>query len=116
MTDIAPETATVKSSAATAASRVKSAAAPALGVAASSAHDAYDALKEAAGEAFGETKTQVERLSGRAAERFEAARGDLEAFVQLRPARAIGIAAAVGLLVGLLMRGRSQTIYVRDRR
>lgn len=96
-------------------SRLASAAAPALGGAANSLREAYGAFKDAAGQIIGETRTQLDRLTLDASERFQGAYGDVEAYVQLRPARAIGVAAGVGLLIGLLMRGRRQTVYLRDR-
>jgi hypothetical protein len=37
--------------------------------------------------------------------------------VQLKPAQAVGVAAGLGILLGLLLRGGStKTIYLRDAR
>jgi uncharacterized protein YjbJ (UPF0337 family) len=39
----------------------------------------------------------------------------VEGYVQQKPLPALAIAAAAGLVIGLLLRGRSQTIYLRER-
>lgn len=101
-------------SAATAAVRRAS---PKLKAAATSAHEAYDSLKDAAVSAVGETREKVVDLATEAAGEVERRYGDLQAWVQLRPGQALGIAAGVGVLVGLLLRGGStKTIYLRDAR
>jgi len=82
--------------------------------AASSAQDAYGDLKSAATETLGETRERVQDAAGRAREQLERRYEDLEAYVQMRPAVAVGVAATVGVLVGLLLRGPSRTIYLRD--
>ena len=82
--------------------------------AASSAQDAYGELKSAATETLGDTREKVQDAVGRTREQLERRYEDLEAYVQMQPAVAIGIAATVGVLIGLLLRGPSKTIYLRD--
>jgi len=94
----------------------RAAAKPQLEAAASSAQEAYSHLKEAATETVGQTRETVKAVAGQASEQFHQRYDDLEAYVQLHPARSIGIAAGVGLLLGLLLRGSSKTIYLRDPR
>jgi ElaB/YqjD/DUF883 family membrane-anchored ribosome-binding protein len=89
---------------------------PKLDAAATTAHDAYDSLKEVAATALGEAKARVSEASSQVSERVERRYGDLQAWVQLRPTQALGIAAGVGVVLGLLLRGNStKTIYLRDR-
>lgn len=83
--------------------------------AASSAQDAYGDLKMAATETLGETREKVQDVVGRAREQLDRGYEELEAYVHLRPAVAVGIAATVGVLIGLLLRGSSKTIYLRER-
>jgi ElaB/YqjD/DUF883 family membrane-anchored ribosome-binding protein len=81
-----------------------------------SAKAAAASLKEVAGSVLGEARERIRDLTGEAAGEAQHRYRDLEAWVQLRPARAIGVAAAVGVLLGLLMRGRTtRVVYVRDR-
>jgi len=90
---------------------------PKLKAVASTAHDAYDSLKDLAVEAVGETRARVKGIASQATGQLQHRYGDLEAWVQLKPARALGIAAGVGVVLGLLLRGRSsKTVYVRDPR
>lgn len=85
--------------------------------AAASAHDAYGNLKDVATAAVDETRERVMDLAAEAAGRLERRYDDLQAWVQLRPTQALGVAAGVGVLLGLLLRGAgSKTVYVRDRR
>ncbi|RRN62298.1 DUF883 family protein [Caulobacter sp. 602-1] len=90
---------------------------PKLKAVASSAHDAYDSLKEVASEAVDETRARVKDIAAQASDEIQTRYGDLEAWARLKPARALGIAAGLGVVLGLLLRGRStKTIYVREPR
>lgn len=90
---------------------------PKLEAAAASAQEAYESLKDIAAAAVGETREKVVGATTLAMEGVERRYGDLQAWVQLRPGRALGVAAGLGVVLGLLLRGRStKTIYVRDPR
>lgn len=92
-------------SAAKAASRVK----PKL-------DEAYDSLREVATAAIGETRGRVADIASQATDEVERRYGDLQAWVQLRPGQALGVAAGIGVLLGLLLRGNTtKTVYLRDR-
>ncbi len=81
-----------------------------------SAKAAVESAREAAEIALGEANERVRTIAGETAEKIQHRYGDLEAWVQLKPARALGIAAGVGVLLGLLLRGRStRVVYLRDR-
>lgn len=85
--------------------------------AAASAQDAYGSLMDVAAATVSETRDRVKDLAAEAAGRLERRYDDLQAWVQLRPTQALGVAAGVGVLLGLLLRGAgSKTVYVRDRR
>lgn len=89
---------------------------PKLKAVSGAAHDAYDSLKEVAAEAVGETRARVKGLTAQAGDQIQRRYGDLETWARLKPARALGVAAGVGLVLGLLLRGSStKTIYVRPR-
>lgn len=80
------------------------------------AHDAYDSLKDVAAEAVGETRARVRGLTTQAGDQIQRRYAELETWASLKPARALGVAAGLGLVLGLLLRGRStKTIYVRPR-
>ncbi|PHY20864.1 DUF883 family protein [Caulobacter sp. BP25] len=80
------------------------------------AHEAYDSLKDVATEAVGETRARVRDLTTRAGDKIQRRYADLETWASLKPVRALGVAAGVGLILGLLLRGPStKTIYVRPR-
>lgn len=103
-------------SAAPSASSAKTRLKPKLDAAGAAAHDVYDSLKDVAATAAAETREKVLDLTAQASERVERRYGDLEAWVQLRPVQALGVAAGLGVLMGLLLRGGStKTIYLRDR-
>ena len=90
---------------------------PKLKAVASTAHDAYDSLKDVAIEAVGETRARVKDLTAQASDELQTRYGDLEAWVQLKPARALGVAAGLGVVLGLLLRGRAtKTVYLREPR
>ena len=80
-------------------------------------------IKEAVGsvqQAFGEAKSSVtdafedtlESVRGQIHEQLDA----VETYVVAKPLPAVAIAGAIGIVVGLLLRGRSKTIYLRDAR
>ena len=80
-------------------------------------------LKEAVGsvqQAFGEAKSSVqdafedtlEGVRGQVHEQLNA----VETYVVSKPLPAVAIAGAIGIVLGLLLRGRSKTIYLRDAR
>lgn len=90
---------------------------PKLKAAAASAHEAYDSLKDVATSAVGEARERIRDVAAQATDQVERRYDDLQAWVQLRPAQALGVAAGLGVLLGLLMRGRStKTVYLRDPR
>ncbi|WP_454762165.1 hypothetical protein [Caulobacter segnis] len=81
-----------------------------------SAKAAVAAVKAVAETAIGEAREQISTLTSEAAETVRRRYGDLEAWAHLNPARALGIAAGVGVVLGLLLRGRStHIVYGRDR-
>jgi len=80
-------------------------------------------LKEAVGsvqQAFGEAKSSVkdaledtlEGVRGQVHEQLDA----VETYVVSKPLPAVAIAGAIGVVIGLLLSGRSKTIYLRDPR
>lgn len=80
-------------------------------------------VKEAAGsvqQAFGQAKDSVkdafedtlEGVRGQVHDQLDA----IETYVVAKPLPAVAIAAAIGIVAGLLLRGRSRTIYLRDAR
>lgn len=90
--------------------------APNFKAAKTSAKAAAASVKEVAETAIGEARERISTLASETAETVQRRYGDLEAWVQLKPARALGIAAGIGVLLGLLLRGRStRVVYVRDR-
>ena len=80
-----------------------------------SAKAAAASVKEAAGMAIEEARDRMREAAEGAADKIQHRYGDLEAWVQLKPARALGIAAGVGVLLGLLLRGpTTRVVYLRD--
>jgi ElaB/YqjD/DUF883 family membrane-anchored ribosome-binding protein len=113
---LTPQT-TAPNGAAKTASRARAKVEPKLKAVASSAHDAYDSIKEVAAEAASETRSRVKDIAAQANEQVQRRYSDLEGWVQLKPAQAVGVAAGLGILLGLLLRGGStKTIYLRDAR
>lgn len=88
---------------------------PKLKAAAASVHDAYDQLKEVAVDTLGETKDRLQAVVGDTTEEAQRRYGDVEAYVQLYPIRALGIAAAIGVVAGLILRP-GKTVYVVEPR
>ena len=73
--------------------------------AADTAHDAVSTVADRAGQAY-----------GRAARAFASVRDRVDPFIEEKPYAALGMAAGVGLVVGLLLAGGgSRTVYVRSR-
>lgn len=74
-------------------------------------------INEAAGaaqHAFGEAKSSlleaVDEIVGGVRGELQAQLDTVEDYVAARPLQALGVAAGVGLLLGLLLRGRSRTV------
>jgi ElaB/YqjD/DUF883 family membrane-anchored ribosome-binding protein len=100
-----------------AASGVRAKVEPKLKAVASTAHDAYDSLTDVASEVVGDTRARVKDIAAQAGDEIQTRYDDLEAWVHQKPARAVGVAAGIGVVLGLLLRGRStKTIYVREPR
>jgi uncharacterized protein YjbJ (UPF0337 family) len=80
-------------------------------------------IKEAVGtvqQAFGQAKGGVqdafeETLEG-VREQIHEQLDAVETYVVSKPLPAVAIAGAIGIVLGLLLRGRSKTIYLRDAR
>jgi uncharacterized protein YjbJ (UPF0337 family) len=80
-------------------------------------------IKEAVGtvqQAFGQAKGGVqdafeETLEG-VREQIHQQLDAVETYVVSKPLPAVAIASAIGIVLGLLLRGRSKTIYLRDAR
>lgn len=92
------------------------------GLTGDAALEAKGKLKQAAGsaqQAYGELADGVRDVLGDAAgalrSQFDDQLETVEAYVKNKPLAAVGIAAGVGLVLGLLLRGGSKTVYVRDR-
>lgn len=114
MTDFADSlTPSANDAAKTARSKVE----PKLKAVTGAAHDAYDSLKDVAADVVDETRARVKDLAAQASDEIQHRYGDVEAWVQLKPVQALGVAAGVGVILGLLLRGGStKTIYVREPR
>ena len=81
-----------------------------------SAKAAALSAKEAAGIVLDEARERARNVADETANQVQHRYGDLEAWVQLRPARALGVAAIVGVLLGVLMRGpTTRVVYLKDR-
>jgi ElaB/YqjD/DUF883 family membrane-anchored ribosome-binding protein len=90
--------------------------------AAGTAKQAIDEFKEASQEALSDTTTLVKENLGVGKHKAQAAYGEakvkatdrfgqLEDQVRERPGPALAIAAGAGVLLGLLLRGRSKVVY-----
>ena len=81
------------------------------------AHEAYDSLREVAAEVVGETRVRVKDITSQAGDQIQRRYGDLETWARLKPTHALGVAAGVGLVLGLLLRGAStKSVFVRPPR
>lgn len=71
----------------------------------------------AAQHAFGDAKSSlleaVDDIIGGLRGEFHAQLDTVEGYVTARPLRALGVAAGAGVLLGLLLRRRSRTVYTR---
>lgn len=115
MTDYADSLTDTSASATRTASRARAKIEPKLKAVGGAAHEAYDSLRDVATEAVEETRARMKDFAAQATDRLQHRYGDLEAWVQLKPAQALGVAAGVGIVLGLLLRGRStKTVYLRE--
>ena len=81
-----------------------------------SAREAVSKVADTAHEAISKTTDQVGQVVDRASGALQDVKGRVDPFVGERPYAALGIAAGLGLVVGLLLAGRGpKTIYVRPR-
>ncbi len=78
--------------------------------AAGAAKATYGHLKEIAEDAAHQTRDTVHVAVDRTKDRVRLGMGDLESFVQAKPGPALAIAAAVGIALGLMLRG-TRTVY-----
>lgn len=98
------------------AAAIGQAARPDVKAAAASARAAAGSLKDAAQAAVDEVRGRLGAVSRQAVDQAQGRYGDLEAWVIENPARALGVAAGVGVVLGLLLRGRRQRVaYARPR-
>jgi ElaB/YqjD/DUF883 family membrane-anchored ribosome-binding protein len=73
-------------------------------------------LQETISEAAGTAGQRAKGVYAQAAGQYEIAAGQVDPFVRERPYTAIGLAAAAGLLAGLLWAGRgSNVVYLKSR-
>ena len=85
------------------------------------AEDVFGTAQAAFGQVADQAKVAVAKVSDqakdvyeRATDRVQSVRETVDPFVQEKPYSALGIAAAVGLLVGLLFAGRGpKVVYIR---
>ena len=73
-------------------------------------------LNEAAGaaqNAYGQLKDQASGTLSQARDQAEDLYDQVEAFVRDQPLAAVAVAAGLGLVLGLLMRGGRKVVYVR---
>ena len=73
--------------------------------------DKIGQVKDQAQDALG----QAQDALGQARTRAEDAYGEIEAYAREKPAAALGFALGAGLLLGLLLRGGTRTVYVAGR-
>lgn len=80
-----------------------------------SARDAAASLKDAAGSVIEDTRQRARAFADEATGEIHHRYGDVEAWVHQNPARALGVAAGLGILMGLLLRGRTTRVVYRGR-
>ena len=73
--------------------------------AAGSAKVAYGHIKDVASEAVDHTKENMHVAVDRTKEKVREGYGEVETFVQNKPGPALAIAASIGLVLGMLLRG-----------
>ena len=81
-----------------------------------SAQDAVNQAAEGAKAAVSRASEQARTIYGQAQERVQGVTDTVDPFVREQPYAALGIAAAAGLVVGLLLAGRGpRVVYVKPR-
>lgn len=80
-----------------------------------SAKSAAASLKDAASAAVADARDRVRGVTDEAVDTVQSRYSDLEAWVHQNPARALGVAAGVGVVLGLLLRGRTTRVIYRGR-
>lgn len=83
---------------------------PSMRTAAAEARAAAGSLKEAAVSALDDARERARAAADEAKSKAQQRYGDLEAWVHQNPARALGVAAGLGVVMGLLMRGRATRV------
>lgn len=83
--------------------------------AAASARKAAASLKDAAVSVVDETRHRVRDYADDVADQAQTRYGDVEAWVHQNPSRALGVAAGIGVVLGLLLRGRRTKVVYRGR-
>jgi uncharacterized protein YjbJ (UPF0337 family) len=81
--------------------------------AAGTAKETYGHLKEVAIDAVDKTKDSVHVAVDKTKEKALAGYGEVETFVQKKPGPALAIAAGIGVVLGLILRGPSKIIRKR---
>lgn len=76
-------------------------------------NEAVGAAQHAFGDAKSSVLEAVDDIVGGVRGELHAQLDTLEGYVVTRPLQALGVAAGVGLLLGLLLRGRGRTVYTR---
>ena len=81
-----------------------------------SAQEAVSQVAEGAKAAVSKASEQARDLYGRAQDKVQGVTDTVDPFVRERPYASLGIAAAAGLVVGLLLAGRGPSVvYVKPR-
>jgi uncharacterized protein YjbJ (UPF0337 family) len=81
--------------------------------AAGAAKETYGHLKEVALEAVDHTKENVHVAVDKTKEKALASYGEVETFVQKKPGPALAIAAGIGVVLGLILRGPTKIVRKR---
>lgn len=82
--------------------------------AAGSAKETYGHLKEVALEAVEHTKDNVHVAVDKTKEKVLGSYGEVETFVHKKPGPALAIAAGIGLVLGMILRGPSKVVRRRE--
>jgi ElaB/YqjD/DUF883 family membrane-anchored ribosome-binding protein len=77
--------------------------------------DATGAARQTLDQLTDSVRSQVETRLGQARGRVHDQLGALEAHVIEKPLPALAVAGAIGVFLGLLLRGRGKTVYLRER-
>ena len=80
--------------------------------AAGSVQNAYGQVKDKAQDVAGQVRDQFGDVAGQARERAQDAFGDLEGFVREQPLQALAGGIAIGVVLGLFLRGGRKTVYL----